>query len=204
VQPQPPAGSVADGVRQGDWRAIRKAAASGDVSFIPLLRELVARSGTDDDTVIARGEAHVALAQLGDAQELQTRWCSAVSDAPAMNDQRVMGLNVGGWFSIHGLSQFLQPEFSKRYAAALDKYWGATGPSDVVTASLEQDIIFALQKVVPHAPFLIDPYDSVGQPEADAWLRWINTHEADLRKMKPTGEGVDMSLAGCTQGGKKH
>jgi hypothetical protein len=197
--PQAPAGSLADEVRQGDWRAIRKAGASGDPSFIPLLRDLVARTGTDDDTVIAKGEAHFALAKLGDARELQARWCEAVSDAPAMNDQRVLGLNVGGWFSIHALSQFLKPEFSRRYAAALDTYLAKAGRTDVATPSLERDVVDALQSLVPHPPFRVGPYDSVGPFEADAWLRWIRIHEPELRAMKPTGEGVTLSLAACEQ-----
>jgi hypothetical protein len=195
--PQIPAASVADGVRQGDWTAIDKAWRSGDTSLIPVLRELIARSGSDERALITKRTAHFALAKLGDVQELQARWCNAVSDLPAENRQRLFDLDVGGWFAVRALSQLLKPEYAQRYYAALDAYTGER-PRDVAVYPLEKEIIVMLQDLVP-PPFRVQPYDGVGPYEAEAWLRWIKTHEPQFRDMKPTGGGVDMSLEACTQ-----
>ena len=199
---QSPASGIADGVRQGDWTAIGKAGASDDATFIPLLRELIARSGSDERALITKGAAHFALARLGDVQELQTRWCDAVSDAPAANEQRLLDLDVGGGFAVKALSQFLKPDYAQRYYAALGAYTGERA-RDVAVLPLETEIILRLQDLV-HGPFRVAVYDAVGPSEADAWLRWIRTHEPELRAMKPTGEGVDMSLEACAKAGKKN
>jgi len=192
---RPSASNLADGVRQGDWAAIEKAGRSADPSLIPVLRELIARSGTDQRALITKDAAHFALAKLGDLQELQSRWCDAVSDRPAANGQRLFDLDVGGWFAVRALSQFLKPEYAERYYAALGAYTGERA-RDIAVQPLEKEIIVMLQDLVP-PPFRVEQYDGVGPHEADAWLHWIKTHEPEFRNMKPTGEGVEMSLEAC-------
>jgi len=195
VAAQAPASGMAEGVRQGDWSAIEQAGRSGDATLVPVLRELLASAGTDQRAAITRRAAHFALAKLGDVQELQARWCGAVSDAPAANDQRILDLDVGGGFAVKALSQFLKPEYAERYYAAVRAYTGERA-RDVAVEPLQKEVILRLQDLV-HAPFRVEPYDAVGQAEADAWLRWIRTHERELAAMKPTGEGVEFSLAAC-------
>jgi hypothetical protein len=200
---QAPVSGIADRVREGDWTAIEQAGKSGDATFIPLLRDVIARSGTDQRALITKRTAHFALAKLGDVQELQARWCDAVSEAPAVNDQRLLDLDVGGGFAVKALSQFLKPEYAQRYRAALRAYAGERA-RDVAVEPLETEIILRLQELVPHPPTRLASWDDFGRLAADVWLHWVTIHEPELRVMKPTGAGVTLSLESCAPAGKKH
>jgi hypothetical protein len=185
--------------------AIYEAARSGDTRLVAPLKAVrhkpPAGPGSADVVLAAR----FALARLGDTEELQVRWCEAVSERAAKNDQRILSLNVGGgWFGIYGMSRFLTPPYQARATRAYANYVEAN-PSerhtDFRAEPLSLVIVSQLEKMVPRPPIRLELYDVIAEPHARIWLSWIEQHKEVLRHLPPTGAGVDFSLDACTKDG---
>src|ERR1700686_2589912 len=89
----------------GDGDAIDEAGRSGNRVFVPSLRqELTARVKKGEAG--PAGPARVALAKLGETDQLQEEWCGAISGDPRFASIQEIG-SVGGWFGIQGLEILL-------------------------------------------------------------------------------------------------
>ena len=185
-------------IRKGDTQAIAEAATSSDKVFVPYLRQAMKSTSGPD----LKKAARLALAELGEAKELQEQWCLVLSSYPEMAD---LG-KVGGWYAIRGLALFLGPEGLKLVRPASPKQ--ATKATDVSYPPPSYIAIKTLSSLVPDPPARFDA--TLGPPELDkvaqVWRDWIAAHRDELSRLQPTGEGVDFSPNACKNGKprKKH
>src|ERR1700675_3851803 len=128
VPPAPPSEYDKELVKQiqkGDNDAIEKAGKSGNRILVPYRRQEKDKlqqprlQPQKEKERLQQGypvrpinPAALALARLGETQELQEVWCKAITDEPKRG--LVPSVNeleqVGGWFAIEGLQALLTPE----------------------------------------------------------------------------------------------
>jgi len=184
-------------IQAGDKEAIADAGQSGDRSFVPYLRGALNNSGKHGD---ARWNARIALARLGEIDQLQAVWCRAIVDLP----KRGMWPGVeelkliGGWFAIQGLQKFLPPNDPVHW----HKPTNEEKNSDVAYLPFYFGVLEALPAVVPNPPARSTPLEAqfYSQELIKTWQEWIPAHKDELSKLQPTGEGVDFSDKACKNG----
>jgi hypothetical protein len=147
-----------------------------------------------------------ALAALGDQESLQVVTCAARSENPMVTVGTIPALRrVRGWFSIRLLEKLLtEPLPDKVWEARLRKYVPDNPKAfDIYTPPSPSDMaLMTFRHVLPGLPDSVPPDDGLVVEEAAKWrpffVEWIRTHEAELRKLKPTGEGIDLSEKACS------
>jgi hypothetical protein len=95
---------------------------------------------------------------------------------------------IGGWFAIRTYSLVLQPDTQKRWGR------GHSDAYDVFLPSPTSIVFQNLPRLVPGLP-KADP--SKPDEMAAAWTRYIDSHESELSKLPPTGEGIVWSGNAC-------
>jgi IPT/TIG domain len=184
-------------IQAGDKNAIDEAGRSGDRRFVPDLRGALNSSGKHDD---ARWHARIALARLGETDQLQAVWCRAIVDLP----KRGMWPGVeelkliGGWFAIQGLQKFLPPNDPVHW----HKPTNEEKNSDVAYLPFYYGVLQAFPTVVPNPPVTSTPFEAQvhSQDLTKVWQEWIPAHQDELSRLLPTGEGVDFSDKACKNG----
>ena len=182
-------------IRSGDIAAIIEAGKSGNRLFVPPLRDAIS---VDKRTDLA-GAVRVALAKLGERDQLQEVWCRAITDDPkhGLYPSTDELETVGGWFAIQGLEKLLTPGSLVRWHRASEK----DRNNDALSDPLPVAALKALPKVIPNPPKQFPEKEWNGQVKN--WRDWVAAHNDDLRKLEPTGEGVDFSDKAC-RNGKPH
>jgi IPT/TIG domain len=176
-------------IRAGDTEAIAAAGKSGKRVFLPVLQQLA--SSKKDKRVT--WQTMIALAQLGQTEQLQEIWCRAITDRPNQGLQTpVEELElVGGWFGIRALQQILtSPQLIHVHTPAkADKY------SDVISPSAQKRALLALTRLIPDSSIRSIAIDFEIHPQQliRIWQDWIAAHKDELSKLEPTGQGVDFS-----------
>ena len=182
-------------IRAGDGTAIAEAGGSGNRLFVPYLREAMK---LDSKTVDTAGPARVALARLGETDQLQEEWCRAISGDPKIGFHAPiaeLGI-VGGWFALQGLQVFLTPEGAEIPFKAAPRQKRV---SHVMVDSPTYYALETLPAVVPNPPVQFNSGRQIGQ-QAKIWQDWIAAHKDELSKLQPTGQGVDFSPNACRKG----
>jgi IPT/TIG domain len=184
-------------IQAGNKDAIAEAGQSGDRRFVPYLRGALNNSAKHGD---ARWHARIALARLGETDQLQAVWCRAIVDLP----KRGMWPGVeelkliGGWFAIQGLEKFLPPNNPVHWHKPTneEKY------SDAIQLPLYYYVLEALPIVVPNPPVNSTAFEAQfhSQDLTKIWQEWIPAHKDELSKLQPAGEGVDFSDKACKNG----
>jgi hypothetical protein len=185
----------------GESAAIEEAGKSGNRLFIPYLRRELKDRKKEGDTV---WHAMIALAQLGETDQMQEVWCRAITDDPKRGlENPIFELKqVGGWFGIQGLQKLLTPESLVHWHKLSDK----EKYSDVSVDPLELSALKLLPTVIPNPPVTYSsPTEQFKaqthtREEIKMWQDWIAAHKDELRKLQPTGEGVDFSPNACKNG----
>lgn len=183
--------------------AIVAAGNTNDPFWIPYLKPFLnyARDRHPDVSELA-GLAQLALAKLGEKEELQEIGCEANSGSPSIQYNIVTHKlkYVQGWFSIEILAGWLD-ENHKFQALFVDR------PSDMLFTRPQDVALKVLPEIVPNPPpFSSEPHvvdwmsrndDEKLAPVRKAWREWINKNEELLRKLTPLGDGLDFSRSTC-------
>ena len=180
-------------IQGGDSAAIAEAGKSGNKLYVPYLRrELTDRR---DDGAPAR-RARIALARLGEIDQMQEVWCRAITDDPkrGLKPSTYELESVGGWFAIQGLEKLLTPDGLVKWHKPSEKERNNDSLADPVSLTAFN----ALPKVIPNHPAQFP--DKEWNPQVKAWQDWIAAHKDELSKLQPTGEGVDFSNKACKNG----
>ena len=105
----------------------------------------------------AQGPAKLALAKLGETDQLQEFWCQAISEKP--KDASATPLifeQIGGWYSIQALQRFVTPAGQIHFAKAMAKQRAAHPEDrDLAVSASNMPFSYALQvlpRVVPNPP----------------------------------------------------
>jgi len=185
----------------GETAAIEEAGKSGNRLYVPYLRRELKDRRKERGPA---GQARVALARLGETDQLQEVWCRAITDDPKRGLENPISEleQVGGWFGIQGLEKLLTPEGLVHWPklTARDKY------SDVSRDPLNLRALKTLPTVIPNPPVgystPIEQFKAQThtQEEVKMWRDWIAAHKDELSKLQPTGEGVDFSDKACKNG----
>jgi hypothetical protein len=185
----------------GDIDAIGEAAQSGNKEFIPVLKKVVGRREYRGSITSSPVEqARVALAKLGDPHALQTYWCGAIAEVPAVPQLA----SIGGWFTFHAIDRIFDgvgaAEFEKaaRNPNISDirhyydpRKWGVEVLSELVSNP---------PPGVPERPIERGLVSSEWANYIRIWREWIRSHESELRTLRPTGEGVEFTAEACKNG----
>jgi hypothetical protein len=189
-------------IRAGDIVAIDQAGRSGNREYIPYLRNIrrdpVYLGVTDESPA---EQARVALAKLGDAAALQEFWCATTSEQPTRVglDPPISAFGfIGGWYSVQALRTFLGPNGGVHQSKAASK---ARTSGDFTYLSARFTALQVLPTVLRDAPIKQSATTIAEERRlADEWQTWIAGHAEDLRRMEPTGDGVDFSDRSCKDG----
>ncbi len=197
-------------IQAGDVEAIAMAGQSGDQRFVPYLKKELENHKAKGDRFAGSWPTELALARLGQTDQLQGVWCRAVTDDPkhGLWPSTYQLELVGGWFAIQGIEKLLTPEGLIRWHKPSKEEIN----SDALDLPFYVTALEALPKVVPNPAekyptgmelFMVQTHS---QEHIRIWQDWIAAHQNELSKLQPTGEGVDFSPNACKNGKpvKKH
>jgi len=197
-------------IQAGDVEAIAMAGQSGDQRFVPYLKKELENHKAKGDRFAGSWPTELALARLGQTDQLQGVWCRAVTDDPkhGLWPSTYQLELVGGWFAIQGIEKLLTPEGLIRWHKPSKEEIN----SDALDLPFYVTALEALPKVVPNPPekyptgmelFMVQTHS---QEHIRIWQDWIAAHQNELSKLQPTGKGVDFSPNACKNGKpvKKH
>lgn len=193
--------ALAQKVVAGDRDTIQQVGKSGNQFFVPYLRQALKTRPNKGEGFKHYWPEELALARLGQVQQLQEFWCSAIADDPKHQlTPSIEQLDlIGGWFAIQGLEKFLSPE------EVIHWHKPTRQEKDSDTADLPAPVqaMITLSKVVPNPPVPPTPIEALKAQTQRAkyikiWQDWIAAHKDELSKLQPTGEGVDFKA--CKNG----
>jgi hypothetical protein len=185
---------LATGIQLGDSAAIYKAGQTGDSKFfIPVLRGRLKRSDNEGE----RDAIRMAMGKLGDTNTLQGFYCDAVKSLGLQVNPREIEY-VGGGFWIRTLGALLDLDARFHKAKLPDT-------SDVRFNPPSYSALYELPRVVPKGPITQRDFLSPDEEQQAicVWKAWIASHEHEIDKMEPNGEGVVFSEKAC-RGWKIH
>lgn len=206
---------VSEGIHRSDLPALQDAVRKDD----PFAASLILQTGRTDDSfwvpylepilkkkhrlglVNDAGAAQMALARLGQKEQLQEIGCEAdFGSASSQNKAFAEKLKyVQGWFSIQILKGWID-DSAKPTPLLVDR------PGDQVFIGPQLKALEVLPEIVANSPFSapipIGPWllpqnqDKLTRLR-QGWLEWISRNDDSLRKLTPSGEGLDLSPVTC-------
>jgi len=192
-----------DRIKRGDdAQALLEAGRTGNLAFVPYLREKLRHNVYKHESL--KWEAQMALVKLNQPDQLQAIYCQvATGNETQVSDTIDEFAYVGGWFSVRILKDVVSGELAAN--AAIDQH----APPD---AQRMKPIYLAsgtLAALIPDGAHQIESQKSLSLFSSESfsfWTDYIQTHEDELKKLQPTGEGVDFSPNACKDGKprKKH
>jgi hypothetical protein len=155
----------------------------------------------DPDCSIKVG-ARLALAKRGDHEALQFYACKSFTDKiEVMEDLLRDDLpGIGGEFTVDIYRQLLDSD--QRFRADLTRTQNDS--SDLIIMPLSDSVPFRLQLLPNAAIPSLTPLQFQASPEArekikSMWRSWIDAHQAELRQIKPTAEGIGFDSESCSE-----
>ena len=195
--------ALAQKILADDRDAIQQAGQSGNQFFVPYLKERLSARPTKGEGFKHHWPEELALAKLGQVQQLQEFWCSAIADNPKRGlSPSVEQLEwIGGWFATQALQKFLTPEGLIHW----HKPTRQEKESDTSGLPVQVQAMITLSKVVPNPPVPPTPIEAIrAQTQSPKyvkiWQDWIAAHTDELSRLQPTGEGVEFSPKACKNG----
>jgi hypothetical protein len=172
---------------------------TGYWELIPALKKRLSdpESPNEEDEKAA---IKMALAKLGDREQEQELLCKLYQGSPT--ESQTVALDqipyVGGWYAIRIYRELLTPAAEIRFAKAKLRF----REGDVALAEPRWWALSSLPRVAPYPlPAGIDYGFNLAQvPDySQKWSTWIQQNKDRLKKLKPTGAGVDFSGRSCKQ-----
>jgi hypothetical protein len=184
-------------IERGNQESLLSAGETGYWELIPALKKRLADSESFDEEE-EKTAIKMALAKLGDHEQQQELLCKLYWGSPS--ESQTVALDqipyVGGWYAIRIYRELLTPAAAARLAKAKLRF----REGDVALAEPRWWALSSLFKVLPDPlPAGIDYGFNLAQvPEySQKWSAWIQQNERRLKKLKPTGAGIDFSGKSC-------
>ena len=176
-------------IQSGDGVAILEAGSSGNASYVPQLLGLRHNPGKN----VSLAEVQLALAKLGQREELQEILCEALFGSASVQYDAITDKlkYVGGWFSIETVSSVLN---NPDYRAGQTDAAGTFAPLGWYALKM-------LPVVIPNPPEIPGGDMVPGSPGnlsvQRAWKEWIEAHRVSLGTIEPSGAGLETSSRVC-------
>jgi hypothetical protein len=186
-------------IERGNQESLLSAGDTGYWELIPALKKRLSDPKSFDEEE-EKTAIKMALAKLGDREQQQELLCKLFQSSPA--ESQTVALDqisyVGGWYAIRIYRELLTPAAEARSARARLRF----REDDVALAEPRWWALSSLTKVAPYPlPHGIDYGFNLAQmPEySQKWSAWIQQNRDRLKKLQPTGTGVDFSGKSCRQ-----
>jgi hypothetical protein len=190
--------AILERARNGDDTALSEMEKKGDVQDLQILLH--------DPKYAGKFAARLTLARMGDVEVLQYYACRSLTvDVSQVEDLMRQELDyIGGGFTIEIYRRFLDsdPRFIPQIEGVMEearKHGGDSWPPLPSTLAL-----LRLHKLVPDSPIPdVSPLQLQANPRATGeikarWRSWIDTHQSELKKLKPTPRGVIFDSGRCS------
>jgi hypothetical protein len=170
---------------------------TGYWELIPALKKRLSdpESPNEEDEKAA---IKMALAKLGDREQEQELLCKLYQGSPT--ESQTVALDqipyVGGWYAIRIYQELLTPAPEARFTKAKLR----VPQSDMALSEPRWWALSSLPKVAPYPlpPGIDYGFNLAQMPEySQKWWDWIQQNRSRLKKLKPTGAGVDFSGKSC-------
>lgn len=186
-------------IEGGSRQTLLSAGETGYWELIPALKNRLADPESFDDEE-EKTAIKMALAKLGDREQMQALVCKLNRGDPA--EMQTVALDqipyVGGWYAIRIYRELMMPAAQARFALAKAR----VSNNDLALAEPRWWAVSSLPNVAPYPlPPGIDYGFNLAQvPEySQKWSAWIQENENRLKKLQPTGAGVDFSGRSCKE-----
>ncbi|MGA2745077.1 MAG: hypothetical protein ABSE44_10335 [Candidatus Sulfotelmatobacter sp.] len=179
--------SLLDRARKGDDSAMSQMEKSGDVQDLQSLLH--------DPDYAGKISARLLLAKMGDHEALQCFACRGIMENTY--NQLPNGLDyIGGGFTIELYRQLLDSD--PKFITNIPK----DNSSDELITLPSSLVLFTLPTLLPNAGIPSPPPLDV-QARKDGefkarWRTWIDSHQSELQKLKPTAEGISFEQHSCS------
>jgi hypothetical protein len=145
--------------------------------------------------------ARLALAKRGDHEALQFYACKSLTGSiEAVGDLLSEDLrDLGGEFTVEIYRRLLDSD--QRFQADMRRIQNDN--SDYLMTPLSDTVPSMLHRLLPDAPIpSFSPLQLQANPEARErikamWRAWIDGHQAELKQMRPTAEGISFDPTSC-------
>jgi hypothetical protein len=184
-------------IERGDWETLISAGETGYWELIPALKKRLSDPESFDEEE-EKTAIRMALAKLGDREQQQEILCDLYQGSPT--EMQTVALDqiyyVGGWYAIRIYRELLTPAAEARFTKAKLRFRNGN-------VALAEPRWWALSSLPKVAPYPLPPGIDYGfnlaemQEYSQKWSAWIQQNGDRLRKLKPTGEGVDFSGKSC-------
>jgi hypothetical protein len=184
-------------IERGDWETLISAGETGYWELIPALKKRLSDPESFDEEE-EKTAIRMALAKLGDREQQQEILCDLYQGSPT--EMQTVALDqipyVGGWYAIRIYRELLTPAAEARFTKAKLRFRDGN-------VALAEPRWWALSSLPKVAPYPLPPGIDYGfnlaemQEYSQKWSAWIQQNGDRLRKLKPTGEGVDFSGKSC-------
>jgi hypothetical protein len=185
--------------RKGDESALSQMEQSGDI------RDL--QSLLHDPNYAGKTSVRLALARMGDRGVLQRYACVGLTqDLSHLDDLMRDDLDhIGGDFTIEVYRHLLDSD--ARFLPQIDRIMKQMRKhgGDVLPVLPSTSVLLRLPKLVPDSPIpRLSPIEIQASPEKSdgikaQWRTWIDTHQNELKKLRPTTDGISFDLGRCSQ-----
>lgn len=183
-------------IEAGSRETILSSGQTGYYELIPALRKRLADTEMGDDPE-DKDAVRMALARLGDREQMQALVCELQTGTSL--EMQTVALDkisyVGGWYAIRIYHELLTPAAKARFDKARLREQG--------DLALSEPRWWALSSLLRVAPYPPPPgidygFNLAQMPEySQIWLSWIAKNAGKLKKLPPTGNGVDFSEKPC-------
>jgi len=179
--------------------AILAAGKTGDTFWVPYLKPFLKYAHKKNSNLSdLAGAAQLALAKLGEPEQLQEIACEAEYGYASLQSSAVRKLKyVGGWFSLNLFERWLDEPHS--IVPLLNEPRG-----DAIYLGHREYALTELPRIAPNPaaeaplPFYLQTLAQEKlEPYRQSWREWFSTNGPSLRNLSPTGQGVDFTAATC-------
>lgn len=184
-------------IEGGSQQTLLSAGETGYWELVPALKKRLADPESFDEEE-EKTAIKMALAKLGDREQQQELVCRLYRSSPTQMQTIALDQTsyVGGWYAIRIYRELLTPAAEARFAKAKLRFREGDG----MLAEPRWWALSSLPKVAPYPlPNGIDyGFNLALVPEySQKWSAWIQQNQDRLKRLKPTGTGVDFSGRSC-------
>jgi hypothetical protein len=186
-------------IERGNPEGLLSAGETGYPELIPALKKRLADPESFDEEE-EKTAIKMALAKLGDREQQQELLCKLYRSSPSESQNVALDQipYVGGWYAIRIYRDLLTPAAAAWFAKAKLRF----PEGDIALAEPRWWALSSFPRVAPYPlPTGIDYGFNLAQmPDySQKWSAWIQQNQKRLKKLQPTGAGVDFSGRSCNR-----